>query len=298
MRAAGSVGRSRVVVCGNTVEDHLVRPVGNALGWGKTTLVEEILTTTGGNGANTSYTIANLGMPVTLLTLLGPERRVLQRLERAGVDTSRVEEVPLPTSVSIVLVHAGGHRAFLYQLGASAGTFRKPLSLPEDAAHFHLASVYRMPDLRTAAPGFLRTAKEAGLSTSVDTQWDTEGEWLAVLAPSLPYTDLLLVNEDEGRMLTECDDPREMALALRDAGARDVVVKLGPRGCFAMTSEGEFHSPAHEAIVVDTTGAGDCFTGGYLVARLRGGSHREAAEFANHIGARAVSALGATQGLE
>ena len=289
----------RIVVCGNLTRDILVRPVEEPLAWGATTMVEQIIHTTGGNGCNTSYAMAKLGGLVTLLTLIGQgDRRVLARLESVNVDTSRVQEVEFPTSVSIALVDGTGKRAFLYQLGAGGGEFEKPLVLPPDAAHFHLASVYRMPDLRAAAPSFLRVAKDAGLTTSVDTHWDPAGEWMAVLAPSLAYTDLLFVNEDEGRMLTGSADEETIARCLRSAGAREVVVKLGARGCFASTLEGDFYSPACEARVMDTTGAGDCFTGAYLVARGRGETHRQSAAFANYVGSRAVQALGATEGLD
>ena len=74
-----------------------------------------------------------------------------------------------------------------------------------------------MNHLRIAAPEVLRRAKELGMTTSVDTQWDTEDEWMKVLGPSLPSTDLLFVNEDEARMLTGSADIDIAARALLSA---------------------------------------------------------------------------------
>ena len=289
-----------IVVCGNMVQDVLVRAVNEPLAWGASTIVEAIAQHMGGNGSNTSYTIGRLGAPVALMSLAGRDaaaENVIARLQGANVDTTMVKRVAAPTSAAASLVGSDGRRALLYQLGASAEEFDKPLRLPENATHFHLAAVYRMRDLRTAAPEFMRAAKEAGLTTSADTQWDHEREWLPVLAPSLPYTDLLFVNEDEGRELTGLTEPSAVALALRDAGAREVVVKLGAMGCFASTSEGDFYSPARCVEVVDTTGAGDCFVGGYLAGLFHGKPHREAAKLANYIGSLSVGRLGATEGL-
>ena len=104
------------------------------------------------------------------------------------------------------------------------------------------------------------------MTTSVDTQWDTEDEWMKVLAPSLPSTDLLFVNEDEARMLSGHSDPESAARTLRGAGAKTVCVKLGPRGCAVFAEDMDFTSPGFSVDAVDSTGAGDCFSAGYIAA--------------------------------
>lgn len=288
------------MVCGNLVQDILVRPVAEPLAWGTTVTVQQIVQNLGGNGGTTSYTLAKLGIPVTLLSLAGRDAagaQLLASLKQAGVET-QVEACNLPTSVSVSLVDANARRALLYQLGASAGTFTRPVTLPEDASHFHLNAIYRMRDLRGHGPQLMEQAKRLGCSTSLDTQWDHEGEWMSVLQPALRFTDLLFVNEDEARELTGLHDPAAAALALRDAGAPEVVIKLGESGCFASTSEGDFYSAAFPARAIDTTGAGDVFVGAYLAALYRGHAHREAATFANRTAAIAVGTLGATAGLD
>jgi sugar/nucleoside kinase (ribokinase family) len=290
-----------IAVCGNIVQDVLVRPVREPLRWGASVVAESIVISLGGNAGTTSYALGKLGIPVKVISLVGKDaaaETVLARLHSAGVDTTFVKATAAATSVALSLVGERGERAILYQLGASAECFDDDLALPVGATHFHLAAVYRMAYLRRRAPEYLRKAKEAGLTTSVDTQWDHEGEWMRVLRPSLPYTDLLFVNEDEGRELTSEREPANIAGVLRELGAKDVVVKLGERGCFASTSEGEFTSPARVVPVIDTTGAGDCFVAGYLAARFHGNRHREAAEQGNYVASLSVQALGASDGLK
>jgi ribokinase len=80
-------------------------------------------------------------------------------------------------------------------------------------------------------------------------------------------------------------------------GAASVILKLGNTGCAAFTPDGEFWVPAFEVEAVDTTGAGDCFVGGFLAALHRGRSWLEAARFANAVAALSVQKLGATAGL-
>ncbi len=282
-------------MCGNVVYDIYVRPV-EQLRWEATTLVEDVALDLGGNGGTTSYTLAKLGIPVTFATLVGRDataETVLARLGAAGVDLSLVQRVDAPTSIAVSLIRENGERALLYRLGAASEAFA-PFDFPSDSEHFHISAVYRMRDLRTRAPELLRKAREAGLRTSLDAQWDTEGEWMAVLAPSLPFTDYALMNEDEARMLTGRSDTAEAATVLRGLGAANVVIKKGARGC---EINGEPVS-ARAVKAVDTTGAGDCFVGGFIAALQRGMSAVEAARVGNAVGASSVEKVGAIAGVE
>jgi sugar/nucleoside kinase (ribokinase family) len=285
---------NRVIVCGNVVFDILARPV-EEIRWEATTVIETVEQQLGGNAGTTSYTLAKLGVPVTVASLIGRDDTgdlVLKRLEAVGVDTSLIRYVNAPTSIAIALIRRNGERALLYQLGAASEDF-PAFSLPAGADHFHLAAVYRMRHLRQAAPHFLKRAREAGLRTSLDAQWDTEGEWMKVLAPSLPYVDYALMNEDEALHLTGHKDPAAAAVVLRDLGAKHVVIKRGARGCWADGVE----LPGHAVDAIDTTGAGDCFSGAFVAGLQRGYSLQNAASLANSVGAMAVQKVGATAGV-
>jgi len=292
-----------VLCCGNLVRDVLVGPVQEPQ-WGRTVWVESIVDTFGGNGANTSYVLARLGIPVRLLGAVGDDRagdEVVSTLTEAGVDTQYVARLRLPTPSTVALVNPNGARAFLHRPGASREAFREPFDL---AAHhtagctwFHLANVFGLPALRPHAASLLKQAHDAGLAISIDTGWDSRGEWMATLSPCLPYVDLLFVNEDEARELTGAADPDEAARILMQQGARAVVVKLGSAGCAFFNADDHFRSPAFPVQAVDTTGAGDCFTGGFLAALQRGYHHREAVRFANAVGALSVQKMGGTTGI-
>jgi sugar/nucleoside kinase (ribokinase family) len=105
--------------------------------------------------------------------------------------------------------------------------------------------------------------------------------------------DYALMNEDEARLLTGFAEPSDAARVLREHGATHVVIKLGARGCWADGVE----IPGYKVDAVDTTGAGDCFSGGFIAALQRGMGVEEAARFANAVGALAVRKVGATAGV-
>lgn len=286
------------------VLDILVRPVDLPEGWAGTALVESIEQSLGGNGANAAYTLGRLGVPVRLVGMAGADafgEFVLGKLASAGVDTNGIRRSAAPTATTVVLVNGRGDRRFLHRLGSSGEMFLEPDAFEREIqpgmSHYHLATPFTMPRMRPVYPELLRRAHDRGLTTSLDTQWDSLGKWMLDLAPCLPHVDVLFANEDEARTLTGATDPARMAGVLRERGARTIVLKLGAQGCAVFTAEDEWHVPAFSVPVVDTTGAGDCFAGAYLAAMLRGLPPARTARFANAVGALVVQTLGAVDGV-
>lgn len=292
-----------ILCAGNLVHDILVRPVDREP-FGGSLWVDSIDQGLGGNGSNTSYTLARLGARVRLLGYVGRDDfadRVLARLASAGVDLGAVRRSDLPTAASVVLVRSDGNRGFLHRPGASLEAFADAVDfsggLAAGCSHFHVANIYSLPKMRVTAPETLRRARAAGLATSLDTGWDARDEWLGVLEPCLESVDLLFLNHDEAHRITGREDPAAAARFLQTRGARDVVIKLGARGCAVFVEGGEETIPGLAVQAVDTTGAGDCFVGGFLAALARGESAAGAARFANAVGALSVQSLGSVSGI-
>jgi sugar/nucleoside kinase (ribokinase family) len=295
---------SGVICAGNIVYDTLVKPV-EELRWGLgTTYVESIEYHVGGNGANTARTLGILGVPVRLLGAVGADdqgRFVIAMLERAGVDTRRVVEVSTPTAATVVVVNSTGNRKFFHRRGASDAAFAVPIDfnrdLCNDMSHFHLASFFVMKGLRARGAEPLICARAAGLTTSLDTNWDPQGLWLKGIECCLPHLDILFMNEDEAAMVTGSRDPATGANLVLSKGVNTAVMKLSSRGCAIYTSDHEILCSAFKVPAKDTTGAGDCFAGGFLAALQRGASLAEAGQFANAVAALSVQAIGAVEGV-
>jgi sugar/nucleoside kinase (ribokinase family) len=301
---AMSIRRISGVLCsGNICFDVLVRPV-DRLEWGTSTWVEDYIEEMGGNGSNTCYTLAMLGAPARLHGMVGRDSQgewVLAKLRGAGVDLGAVGRSVAPTTTTICVVNSAGNRLFLQRIGSSNEAFAEPFdfdrALTGGHSHYHLANLFALPNMIRHGAEVLRRARQAGMTTSLDTGWDQGGRWMEALGPCLPFTDLLFVNEEESRMLTSASDPAAIARVFRDCGASDIALKLGARGCVIFSQEGELASPAFEVRAVDTTGAGDCFAGAFLAALQRGESYEQAARWANAVGAMVVERLGAVCGV-
>ncbi len=281
----------------------LVHPV-DRLNWGASTWVETIGTSMGGNGANTCYAIARLGVPVRLVSVVGDDNygdEMMAGLRSVGVDTRAVTRAWGASATTIVLVRSDGNRLFLHKPGVCLHAPAEPVefspSLVDGVSCYHLANPFALPAFRQYAAETMRRARAAGLMTSLDAAWDSQGRWLQDLGPCLPNVDLLFVNQEEAQMLTGVQDPVEAARALHKAGARTVALKLGAKGCMVLSDGQEFSAPGFEIEVIDTTGAGDCFAGGFLAAVQRGLPLKEAARAANAAGALSVRRVGSVAGL-
>jgi sugar/nucleoside kinase (ribokinase family) len=292
-----------IVCAGNIVYDILVKPFSEAR-FGRTMFVESIEYRVGGNAANTARALAILGVPVRLLGAVGadaPSEFVLERLRQCGVNTETVTRCAKPTATSIALIGTDGQRQFLHRMGASEDAFANPIEFTKDfcngVSHLHLASLFVVPHLRKTAAKFLADARQAGLTTSFDTNWDPQGEWMQAVQSCLPHIDIFFMNEDEARMVTGRGEVPDAAGVLLRGGVSLVVIKLGHRGCAIYDRQQETICPAFAVDAVDTTGAGDCFIAGFLAARQQNLPLCEVGRFANAVGALSVQQIGAVEGV-
>lgn len=114
------------------------------------------------------------------------------------------------------------------------------------------------------------------------------------LRPILERTDILLINENELRLLCNNDnaDLKELTIGLLDLGIGTVVVKQGSRGAFAINDSEECNAEAFECDVVDTTGAGDSFNSGFLYSFLKGYSLEKSCKIGNWVASKAIQGYG------
>ena len=105
-------------------------------------------------------------------------------------------------------------------------------------------------------------------------------------------------NYAEAAAITGKKDLEEIAGTLLDCGVRNVIIKIGKRGCFIKNQEETFIVPAFaDTQCLDTTGAGDNFASGFICGLLEGKGLRECAAFANCTASLSVESVGATTGV-
>ncbi|MGX1502991.1 UNVERIFIED_CONTAM: sugar/nucleoside kinase (ribokinase family) [Streptomyces graminofaciens] len=254
----------------------------------------------GGAGANVACWAAYRGChDVRLLARAGVDDLEWHaaRLRTAGVRPLLVPDDEVPTATVVALVDRTAERTFLTDSGAVLRLCPADWSpeLLEGIAHLHLSGYLLFSGTsRATALAAMSAARKAGVTVSVDpaSAGFIRERGVERLLPDLDGVDVLLPNADEARLLTALPDPADAAVKL----SRSVpltVVTLGAGGALvaeAGTVTARLPSPIAHAL--DSTGAGDAFTGAFLAARLAGADARTAAEEGCRAGAEAVALIG------
>ena len=115
---------------------------------------------------------------------------------------------------------------------------------------------------------------------------------------SLPLIDYITPNEDEAKYFSGKEDPEAMADVFLEAGVKNVIIKLGAKGCFFRSRDKRIALDACNISVVDATGAGDNLIAGFASEILRGATVEDALKFGNVCGAICTTAVGASTALK
>ena len=292
--------RGKVLCVGSSVVDVLVTYVATDLFDHDSNYVESIGCSTGGDAANEAVVLSRLGHESGLLAAIGTDLMgdfFLDTMEKNKVDTRFVfRNGEYPTTVSIVLVQPNGERNFIVSKGSNSH-FKKEyidFSAVRQMDAVSIASFFTNPELDEQIPLILRAAKEAGAVTTGDMIY-RPGCTLDQARAYLPYFDFIFPNYDEAAQLTQKTELEDIAAVLLSCGVKNVVIKIGKRGCFIKNGKESLIVPTYRgAKVVDTTGAGDNFAAGFISGLLEGKSIPDAAAFANATASVAIESVGAT----
>ncbi|MCX4822312.1 sugar kinase [Streptomyces sp. NBC_01142] len=254
----------------------------------------------GGAGANVACWAARWGCgDVRMVGRVGADDTAwhAEQLRLAGVRPRLVPDPEVATATVIALVDTTAERTFLTDSGAVLRLSPADWSpsLLDGVGHLHLSGylLFSETSRRTALLA-MESARAQAVPVSVDpaSAGFITGLGVDRVLTALGGADVLFPNADEARLLTGLPDPAEAAAVL----SRHVpltVVTLGAEGALVAESGAvTARVPPVRAEAVDSTGAGDAFTGAFLAARLSGADAPEAAAQGCLAGAEAVTVVG------
>jgi sugar/nucleoside kinase (ribokinase family) len=262
-------------------------------------LASNLSLTLGSSSAIFAHNFALLGNRVGFHSAVGDDplgNLCLERLMESGVDVSAVRKFPAKkTGISVILPQPE-KRFILTYPGVMAEMRVEDLDLPRilEAGHLHLSSYFLQKALRPRVPDLFRLAKEAGLSTSMDTNDDPDDRWDRDVLDVLLWVDALLPNEYEACRLARTDDPM-LALDFLAERVPLVVMKRGEKGALARRGSESFETSSPRVAAVDTIGAGDSFDAGFLHQFIRGAKIEECLRYGNLAGALSTTRSGGTE---
>jgi sugar/nucleoside kinase (ribokinase family) len=212
------------------------------------------------------------------------------------VDTGLIIRSASAFTGATVVLNFGQDRAMVTCPGAMESLTIKdiPFHAMERARHLHLSSFFLQPGIRGDVKEIFRAARERGLTTSLDIQWDPEEKWDFDYPSVLPYVDVFLPNETEITALTGKADPADAIQKIKEY-ANTIAVKCGERGALLWSDNRLEQGKAYfNDRVVDAIGAGDSFNAGFIHRFLKGAPGKECLGFGNLAGAISTTAAGGT----
>jgi sulfofructose kinase len=221
----------------------------------------------------------------------------LRSFVESGVDLSRLVRRDGPEDqVMLVYVHEEtGERVFA---GVRSGP-RQPIRPEElDQAYITSADYLHVDGLlhHEATLQAVRWMQEAGKMVVMDGS-RTNGPIRDAHRELVPYVDVLITGEGFARALTGIEDIWQAGQAVLEIGPRVFCETVGERGSYTITRDEQFHTPAFQVDVVDTTGAGDVFHGAYIVAMMHGWAPRSCVLFSTAVSAIKCTTLGGRAGI-
>lgn len=265
---------------------------------GETILGQSFALGPGGKGSNQSVAAAMAGGDVGLVTKLGRDtfaEMALASWEKAGVTSLATQHDESYTGAAFIFVDAAtGDNAIIVSPGI-AGTI-SPADVEARGEAIGAAKVFvtQLEQPQDAAMRALAIARGGGASTILNPAPVAD-----IPDAMLALCDYVTPNETEASELTGIDvvdvaSAEAAAAALMARGvAKAAIVTLGEKGCLWFDGDKGLHVPALDAgPVVETTGAGDAFNGGFAVALSEGMAPRDALRFANATAAISVTRPG------
>ncbi len=251
---------------------------------GETILGNSFVLGPGGKGSNQAVAVARLGAEVHFISKLGEDAfadLALKTWADAGVTPAISRDPDSYTGAAYIFIEeATGDNAIIVSPGAARNIGPADIDAQADLIARSSVFVTQLEQPIDAALRALKIAKEAGVATVLNP------------APAAPLPDEIFAlcdyvtpNETETAELTgtpveTIDQAKEAGDKLLDKGVGTAIVTLGENGALIHGADGSSHVPAFDAgAVVETTGAGDAFNGGFAVALARGADPVEAARF-------------------
>lgn len=267
--------------------------------WGRNSRIQGFRFDGGGLVGTAMVAAAKLGARVGFCGTAGTDESAeikLRSMVQAGIDLSHLCRRPGPEDqVVVVYVHADtGERQFA-GMQPRPSTPLQVQDLDRDyitsADYLHVDGFHYEASLQAA-----QWMREAGKTVVMDGS-KTSGPVSDRHRKLIEYVDVLITGSGYARGLTGSADIWEAGQAIMDLGPRIFVETVGEEGCYTITREEQFHTPAFPVDVLDTTGAGDVFHGAYIVGLLHGWNLRQIAQFSTAVSAIKCTQLGGRAGI-
>ncbi len=267
---------------------------------GETVLGNGLDKIAGGKGANQAAAIGKLGGNVKMLGKVGNDEygiKLIESLNKSGVNTDNVEKSDKSTGLAFIMVNENGDNSIVVLPGANFDIDEEDIINYKELVEISDILVSQLETPLNVVEKSFEIAKKSDTFTILN---PAPAKKLNKSIISL--TDLLTPNESELELLSDIKINNENDLLkacekMLSMGVKNLIVTLGENGSLFYNSKGYEKFEALKVKAVDTTAAGDSFTGAIAFCMDNGESIRDAIKIATNVAAFSVTKKGAQSSL-
>jgi ribokinase len=270
---------------------------------GETILGTYFFMVPGGKGANQAVAAAKLGVEVFFVAKLGDDlygSKSLDNFTNAGVNTKYITKTKeAPSGVALISVDKKGNNSIIVVPGANHQLSVSDVKSAESAIQQSKAVICQLEIPIAVVENAANLAKEHNVRFILN---PAPAPKVKLSDELLKCVDVLTPNEIEAEGMTgikvkDDDSAVKACKYLLGRGVKNVIITLGAKGFLLANMEEEVFVPSIEINAIDTTAAGDAFTGGLAAYIAQGKTIKEAAKYANYVAALSVTKRGAQSSL-
>lgn len=286
----------KIIVVGSSNTDMVIKAEKLATP-GETVIGGKFLMNAGGKGANQAVATARLGCPTVFVCKIGDDifgRQALQQFAQEGINTDFVViDAENPSGVALINVDARGENCITVAPGANAHLSIDDI---ENASSIFEQNDILLIQLETPIKTVeytIQKAHESGLKVILNPAP------AAQLSSSVfPFIHTITPNETEAELLTgvkvtDFESAQKAGQIFTALGVQNTIITLGAKGAYLKSADFEGIIEAPQVVAIDTTAAGDCFSGALAVAIYEEKILSEAVKFACKAASIAVTRMGA-----
>lgn len=288
-----------VIVVGELNVDLILNSIDSFPEMGKEKLAKNMTLTLGSSSAIFASNLSALGAKVSFIGKIGNDsfgNLVIESLKSKKVNTNYLIRSDEWNTGATIVLNYNEDRAMVTYAGAMEHLTISDISdeAISSAKHLHFSSYFLQPGMQSGIAELFKKAKDKGLTTSLDIQWDPNEKWNFNYKEVLPFVDIFLPNEQEALLLTN-ENNLDNAITELSPFAKQIVVKLGSKGSLLVNGGKKILKKSFlNKNVVDAIGAGDSFNAGFIFKYINGFDIEKCQTFANLTGAINTTEAGGT----
>ncbi|WP_353893134.1 ribokinase [Proteinivorax hydrogeniformans] len=283
---------SKVIVVGSINKDLVFNTKRHPIP-GETVIGDTHFQFNGGKGANQAVAAARLGASVTMVGAVGNDQyglEIFEDLKRENINTDYISFKKNQTGLAAITIDEVGENSIVVIPGANG--LLEPKDIPNDLISSKDTVLLQFEIPLPTVEHVAKIAKSAGATVILD-----PAPALTIPESIYQYIDIIKPNQGEAKEISGHDCINKAAEFLLHKGVKQVIITLGRDGAILFNENGQTEFANIKVETVDTTAAGDSFSGALAAALSRGEDIEKAIGFAIKVAAKTVTKMGAQSSL-